>query len=236
VVQATDDFQFPDRRTSRQRTAVRAGWTSTSTHTYGYSISPEDGITVGATAEAVRRALGSSADATAYTADLRAYLTPIVQHQVLALRIAGGVSTGDRDVRRTFVLGGPLPNAEVAGFGRDAISLLRGFSTNTFAGSRVALMNADYRVPLARPQRGIGTWPIFLHTLHAAAFVDAGHAWTRTFTGRDAKISIGGELSADVVLGYWFRLTATTGVAWRRDGSGSVADGTMFYGRVGRAF
>ena len=57
--------------------------------------------------------------------------------------------------------------SEVADFGSSAFSLLRGFGRNTFAGSHVALANADYRWPIARPQRGIGTWPIFLHTIHA---------------------------------------------------------------------
>ena len=132
--------------------------------------------------------------------------------------------------------GGPSTNADVLDFGRRAISLLRGFSSNTFAGSRVALLNLDYRFPIARPQRGIGTWPGFLHTLHAAAFVDAGHAWTRQFAARDLKTSAGGELSADLVAGYAFRLTATAGAAWGHDGSGTIANRTTIYARVGRAF
>ena len=70
-------------------------------------------------------------------------------------------------------------------FGRSATSLLRGFGANTFAGTHVAVLNADYRLPIARPQRGIGTWPLFLHTIHAAVFADAGHAWTQTFRASD---------------------------------------------------
>ena len=66
-----------------------------------------------------------------------------------------------------------------------------------FAGSRVALVNADYRWPIARPQRGVGTWPVFLHTVHAAVFADAGHAWTRTFDAGAIKYSAGAELSAE---------------------------------------
>ena len=217
-------------------TALRAAWATTSAHTYGYSISPESGVTLGATAEVVRSAFGSDADATTFTGDARAYLATGIPHHVLALRLAGGTSSGDRTVERTFLLGGPSPNADVLDFGRHAISLLRGFSTNTFAGNRVALLNMDYRFPIARPQRGLGTWPAFLHTLHGAAFLDAGHAWTRTFSMGDAKTSVGGELSADVVAGYSFRFTAAAGVAWGHDGSGTVPDHTTIYLRVGRAF
>ena len=61
------------------------------------------------------------------------------------------------------------------------MSLLRGFPADSFAGSHVGLANLEYRFALGRPQRGVGTWPIFLHTMHAAAIADVGHAWTNTF-------------------------------------------------------
>src|SRR5207253_10992522 len=38
LVRATDDFTFPDRRLSRNRTAARAGVAMATAHTYGYSI------------------------------------------------------------------------------------------------------------------------------------------------------------------------------------------------------
>ena len=97
-------------------------------------------------------------------------------------------------------------------------------------------MNADYRWPVARPQRGDGTWPLFLHTVHAAVFADVGHAWTRTFAAHDLKSSVGGELSLDVIAGYSFPLNAVFGAAWGHDGSGVVRDGARFYVRLGRAF
>jgi hypothetical protein len=236
VLRAVDDFTFPDRTESRNRTAVRAGSAFTSAHTYGYSISPEGGVTIGLTAEVVRRTLGSSADANAVTADARGYLPAVAPHHVLAVRVAGGSSTGDRDLRRSFNLGGALSNLNPLDFGREAISLLRGFPADTFAGSHVALVNADYRWPLARPQRGIGTWPLFLQTLHAAVFADAGHAWTRAFRARDVKSSAGAELSVDFVAAYSLAFTVTAGAAWGHDGSRTVADRATVYFRLGHAF
>jgi hypothetical protein len=236
VVRAVDDFTFPDRSVSRNRTAVRAGSTISSAHTYGYSISPERGGTVGVTAELVRRALGSSGDANAVTADARAYLPALARHHVLAVRAAGGSSNGDRDLRRSFNLGGALSNLTTLDFGREAISLLRGFPADTFAGTRVALVNADYRWPIARPQRGLGTWPLFLQTLHAAVFADAGHAWTRAFHSRDLKTSAGAELSLDVVAAYSLPFTASVGAAWGHDGSHTVPDRATVYFRLGHAF
>jgi WD40-like Beta Propeller Repeat len=236
VVAGLNDYQFPDVFVSTRRAAWRAGWVLDSTQTYGYSISPEQGASIGITAELARRGLGSSADANTVTADARLYIPAFAPHHVLAIRLAGAVSTGDELVRRTFLLGGDQPNLSTLDFGRSAISLLRGFGADTFAGNHVALLNADYRWPIARPQRGHGTWPIFLHTVHAAVFADIGHAWTETFDVRDLKTSAGGELSLDVVAGYFAPFTATLGAAWGRDGSHTVRDRGSVYVRIGRAF
>jgi hypothetical protein len=135
-----------------------------------------------------------------------------------------------------FWLGRAGPALSVTDFGNDAISLLRGFAADSFAGSHVALINADYRWPLARPQRGHGTWPLFLHTLHAAAFVDAGNTWIRSFDAESIKTSIGAEFSANLIVGFYFPLTATGGVAWGHDGSGVIRDGAIGYFRVGKSF
>jgi len=82
----------------------------------------------------------------------------------------------------------------------------------------------------------VGTWPFFVHTIHAAVFTDVGHTWTQSFRSTDVKSSAGVELSADVVAGYWWPFTATVGAAWGRDGSRTVANAGSVYVRVGRAF
>ena len=236
ILSAVDDYTLPARNLSRDRVAVRGAWATTTAHIYGYAVSPEGGVTLGVTAESVPRALGSFADATAFTADARAYLPGFAPHHVVAIRGAGGVSTGDPDVRRTFHLGGGAGAGGVIDFGRNAISLLRGFGTNTFAGSHVALINADYRFPIARPQRGYGTWPLFLHTIHGTLFADAGHTWTREFRSDAVKTSFGAEVSARIVGGYFYPFNVVAGAARGRDGSGTVGDRTTFYVRLGYAF
>jgi hypothetical protein len=236
LLRGVDDFSLASRTITRDRGAVRAAWSTTTAHTYGYSISPEQGVTAGATSELVRRALGAFADAATFTADVRAYLPTPVRHHVLAIRAAGGTSTGNIDMQRTFHLGGPGPNLDALDFGSDAVSLLRGFAADTFAGSHAAVVNADYRFPLVRPQRGVGTWPLFLQTLHAAVFADAGQAWTGVYRAGDLKRAAGAELSADIVAGYVLPLTIAAGAAWGHDGSGTVSNGATVYVRIGRAF
>ena len=236
IVRAVDEFTLPDEVVTRHRLPLRGAWQTVTAHTYGYSISPEGGVAAGATAEIVRRGFGSFADATVLTADARGYIPGFSPHHVVALRLGGGSSEGDETVGRTFRLGGDTPALGVADFDSDAFSLLRGFRSNTFAGSHVAIANAEYRFPIARPQRGVGTWPLFLHTIHGSLFADAGHAWTRSFDASAIKTSFGGQLSVDLVAGYFAPFTASVGAAWGHDGSGLVSDRVTVFFHIGRAF
>jgi len=237
VARALDDFAVVSGSgVSRERTPLRAAWQTLTSRTYGYSISREDGVAAGGTVEVVRKDLGSSANATILTGDVRAYLAGAARHHVLAVRLAAGSSNGDQAVGRTFLLGGSSPGDSVIDFGSSAFSLLRGFGSHAFAGTHVALTNLEYRWPLARPQRGVGTWPIFLHSVHGAVFADAGETWTGAFRADAIKTSVGIQLSADVVAGYFLPLTATVGAAWGRDPGGVVTGGVSAYVRVGRAF
>ncbi len=236
VARSASDYTIGSSGFTRRRTPLRASWQTVTARRYGYSVSREAGIAAGVTAEIVRRSLGSFADATTTTGDVRAYLPGLAPHHVVALRLGGGSSAGDATVGRTFLLGGDSPGEGVVDFGGSAFSLLRGFSANTFPGSHAAIANAEYRWPIARPQRGHGTWPLFLHTVHAAVFAATDHAWTQTFQRRAIKSSLGAQLSADVVAGFFATFTATVGAAWGHDGSGSVSDRVTAYFRVGKAF
>jgi hypothetical protein len=201
---------------------------------FGYSISPDDGVTAGVTTEIARRSLGSPADATTSTADLRGYLPGFGRHHVIALRASAGIATGDAPVRQWFTLGGTRASSSVIDFGSGALGLLRGFPLDAFWGDRVAVANAEYRFPVAIVERGHGTLPVFLRTVHAAVFGDAGRTWD---TGRETggwKTAFGGELSADVVAGYTLPLSATAGAAWNRDGT--TSHGVSIYFRLGRSF
>ena len=235
VARTADRYLASSNLPSIARTAARAGFSTSTAHVYGYSVSPEQGLLAGGTLELVRRALGSSADATTATVDARGYLPGLGAHHVVAVRAAAGAASGTTGFGRTFLLGGAASNPDVLDFGREALSLMRGFPANSFAGSRVALVNADYRWPLARPQRGIRTWPIFLHTVHAAVFADVGEIWTTRFRARDVKTSLGGEVSFNLTTGYSFPLTATVGAGWGRDGGDRSTRATA-YVRLGRAF
>jgi hypothetical protein len=235
ILRTEDRYILPAGAFSIERTSSRIGFAASTAQRYGYSISPEDGLSIGATAELARRNLASTADETTLTVDGRSYLPGFQAHHVVALRGSAGTSSGTSGAERTFLLGGAAPAVDVLDFGREAISMLRGFPPQSFAGTHVALLNADYRFPIARPQRGVGTWPFFLHTVHAAVCADVGQSWTDRFRGRNTKTSAGAELSLDLVAGYFLPLTTTVGAAWGHDAADRSNRGTV-YVRVGRAF
>lgn len=217
------------------RRSLRGGWMFDSAQTYGYSISEEDGSVASVSVESTLRGLGSDGDAGAVVVDIRHYARAVPRHGVLAARIAGAATWGDPDVRRAFSAGGSGAPAPAVQFGSDAVGLLRGFDGSARAGRHVAVANIDYRLPLARIERGVGTLPFFLRTIHAAAFVDVGDAWIRRFLTSDLKVAAGFELSADTVIGYALPVSFSAGGAWRRDPEGRER-GFALFGRIGRAF
>jgi hypothetical protein len=221
--------------TSLRRRGVRLGWSFDSARAYGYSISAEEGGRLSVTSETTRQAFGAHGDAEALTVDARLYHRLLVRHGVLAVRAAGATSSGDESVRRVFSAAGTSQEATPFRFGLDAIGLLRGFDTSDVTGQHAAVVNLDYRFPIRTVERGAGTVPIFVRTIHGAVFVDAGAAWTGGVRAQDRRTSAGGELSLDTVLGFTVPVTLTGGVAWRNDRSSGRQD-VVAFGRVGRAF
>jgi len=217
-----------------RRHALRGGWTFNSSKRYGYSISREDGFSLSAGGEWSPEAMGSTGAARTIVLDARAFLPAAPRHGVMALRGALAASWGEESAARVFGAGGSGRGAGVS-FNQDAIGVVRGFDTDAAIGRRALVVNADYRFPLAWVERGAGTWPGFLRSVHGAVFADAGAAWTRRLVRDDMRISTGLELSADVIVGYVVPFTVTAGAAWRHDPT-RAARGAVLFARVGHAF
>ncbi|HNV02226.1 MAG TPA: BamA/TamA family outer membrane protein [Vicinamibacterales bacterium] len=221
----------------RSRRAARAAWAFSSAHAFGYSISPERGVRAGATLERVSPALGADGQATSVTADARAYVPAFGRHDVLAVRAAVGSSRGDRLLRRQYRLGETALAGPGSSFGSDAVGLLRGLAKRPAAGHAIAVANLDYRFPVARVERGVRTWPVFLRDLHGAVFVDAGATGADLGSlGRPAW-SAGAEFSSRLTLGYSWLFNLTAGVAWVHDPARADPKGrAAAFVRTGYAF
>jgi hypothetical protein len=229
-------LETPATPSTHRRNGVRLAWAYSSSKLYGYSISPEQGFSLGVTAELVRRSLGADGDAGSLTVEARAYPRLGGRHAILAVRAGAGTSRGSRPVRRIFYLGGSDSAGPLIDFGSGALSMLRGFSPLEFAGYHVWVANVDYRRPVVRLDRGLDWLPVLPKVLYASVFVDAGDAAWKGFLINDTKVSVGGEASLDLVLGYTLPVTLAAGAAWTRSGQSRPFDGPAAYVRVGRAF
>jgi hypothetical protein len=215
--------------------SLRGAWLHDSRRQFGYSISDEEGFAVEAGAETSRTALGSDADAGAAVVDVRGFRRAFGSHTVLAARAALAASWGEPGARRVFSAAGAGPSFLAFDFGRGAIGLLRGVAPEDVVGTRAAVANVDLRFPIAYPQRGAGRWPLFVQAIHGAAFFDAANAWDDAFRAADVRTSLGGELSANIVVVHYLPLTITGGGSWTRDPVAARSRAAIF-GRVGYAF
>ena len=179
---------------TRQRRAMRFGASFNSSKSFGYSISAEEGGYSAVATEFTRTALGADGNAGAFTVDVRRYIRVFPGHAAVAVRVAGAASWGDDVMRRVFSASGSGPRPLGFAFGGNAIGLMRGFEAGDVSGTRAAVANIDYRFPLLDVQRGVGTVPVFLRQIHAAAFADFGKGWEDRFDDAAMRRSLGAEL------------------------------------------
>ena len=134
-----------------------------------------------------------------------------------------------------FSASGNGPIGSGFGFGLDAIGLLRGFDEDDVVGTRAAVINVDYRLPLWRIGRGIGTLPVFLRTLHGAVFFDAGKRGPTPSAGATRERLLAAKSLPTRCSDSRLPLTFTAGAAIRRDGT-TDRSSVVAFARVGRAF
>ena len=106
---------------------------------------------------------------------------------------------------------------------------LRGFPTAVVYGDSYYLGSAEYRLPIAHVDRGIGALPFFGRYLSASAFVDAGNAFDElsepALTG--VKVGTGAEVIGTAILGWGIPVTLRVGYAFGVVGDGGIAPGSL---------
>lgn len=200
---------------------------------YPYSISQENGAKFRLSFEITDSILGSS-DANErriFTGDFRYYFEmPWSDHHVLAFKAAGGFVWGDEEdfVRGSLRFGGPI--GEQAGSNENDLGLVqslvgfttysskvfnfRGLPNITYSRDRIFVSSLEYRFPLLKVERGLGTTPIYLKQLHMALFSDFGNAWMRNDVLDERSeflLSIGSEFRGDFQIGYFVPMTMRLG-------------------------
>jgi hypothetical protein len=210
---------------------IEAAWAMSTVKQYPYSISPLDGWRLRAAFLKESPALGSDVSLGKLTLDGRIYARVFGERDVLALRAGGGTTFGSPGFRRSFAVGG-FPDSDLFDLVRTNVAVLRGYPDNAFTGRRFAVANAEYRFPLATPQRGLRSLPFFIRHLSASVFFDAAHAWNRSFDLDAVKTAAGGALTVDWFLGHRVPITTSASLGHGFDAGGD----TRFYFRAGLAF
>jgi hypothetical protein len=191
------------------------------------AISPEGGDRVTIGLEGTNSVFGASnqLEQIVIGGDFRKYiLMPYSKHHVIALRAAGGAAFGDQLLQGNFVLGGSLGESIFTG-SSTRLFTLRGLPLSTFSRDRAWVASAEYRMPLFRLQRGLGTVPVALNSAHLAVFTDVGDAFNNP--SFRPLLGIGAELRGDFIIGYHIPVMGRLGygvILTHRDRIAGVTD------------
>jgi outer membrane protein insertion porin family len=140
-----------------------------------------------------------------YTMDLRRFV-PVGSQRVIAMRLLGGTITGDAPYLEQFLIGGT--------------ESLRGFRSDRFAGSHMAIMNTEYRWPLTKNLTGV-------------LFVDAGDAWGGSIAN---DLFFQGDKNFALHVGYGVGVRVQTQIGTLRLDLGFSDEGTETHFGVAHMF
>ncbi|MCP1727830.1 hypothetical protein J2T60_001830 [Natronospira proteinivora] len=196
---------WPTRRSGAAGVAI--SWDDSSR--YLHSVSRSHGRQIRFVAED-NSVFGSDYSGLVYSVDWREYL-PLSGEHVLYLR---GVHAWGSNNPRPFRLGDAhaADLLDTGGLFDRRRYALRGYD-RLETGRRLQLATAEWRFPIARPQRGFTRFPLGAHQFSGRLFAEAGAAWDSGSSPDDYRRSVGGELLADLNLFYRANLQLRLGLA-----------------------
>ena len=147
---------------------------------------------------------------------------------VLALRASAGAARGPGRGTGYFDIGGASHYTAQRAFPA------RGYETQTRSGRRAWAASAEYRVPIALLNRGLGSWPLHADRLFGSIFIDAADAWGPNASQARPRplLSAGAEIIADTAAFYLFSLRLRLGAARKF----TAPRGFGYYVRLGMSF
>lgn len=246
-----DDAYLPAVPTRGFFSSAGIGWRYGKGQSYALSISPEAARSIAVGAELTPWFFGSTTfDSTTgervrftqaqATAEWREYVTnPWIPNQVVAWKLSGGATLGDRFRYGSYRLGGSFSEngiTVVPGEWR----MLRGYLPASDSGEWYWLGSVEARFPIWNIDRGVGTLPVFLKYLSGAVFVDSGNAFDDFTDPADVGqvlLGTGVELQLYAIAGYGggYFIRGGYGFAPRGDGI-ALGDAAGAYLAFGSSF
>jgi hypothetical protein len=171
---------------------------------YAYSISPSRGQAASAFVSGYPRVLLSTGNMVAVGAGWQGFLSLPWRNHVLAARGALEAAVGDSALARSLY-----------GGGAQGAFKLRGFPTDSLPSSRLLSVGIEYRFPLFRVEHGPGLFPVFLHTISGAGFVEGGSSWSGSAIPSlgALRADAGAELTFRCTIGYLLPVSFQVGIA-----------------------
>jgi len=191
------------------------------TRSWTYSVSPEEGRSVGLSLSMYSALFGSDYEALSLSWRWTEYISmPWLEHHVLTLRYSGGKGLGHPRYRSLYSIGGfgqqDMINALIDQT-RVVGASLRGYDQSVAYGDQYHLLNMEYRFPIAWLNWAPWTFPLFFRRMWGTAFVDGGHAffggWKKDIY-KDFRLGVGAELLMDLYVGYYEGVTLRLGYAY----------------------
>lgn len=149
--------------------------------------------------------------------DAEYYLPTRWQHQALAFKLHGGLSNGQGPMQGIFQLGGN--------------SGLRGYGSNCYRGSKLALGSVEYTFPLWYDIAHLASF-FYFDGLYMRLFGDFGRAWDGPWWWREVHAGYGGSLILKATMYYSIPYHIELGAARGIDDRDSV----RFYLGLGSLF
>jgi hypothetical protein len=196
-------------------------WTYSDAHQYRFDVAPVEGRVIGLHTDAQSKSLFSDRDLTRVLGYWYEYLGNPPQTWSLRTKLALGTAFEEAAADAFVLDDGP------------GLLGVRGYTEESEPARSVITAGLQFRAPLWWVERGIGTGPLFLQNINAAAFADAGFLFgvreqSSRFSGlaqqggspaaavqgaslRDSRLGIGAELRADVIVSHLLPVSFTAG-------------------------
>lgn len=201
----------------------------------GYEISPESGSAFQLSNQAYIESLGNIGYNKTNMSWSYYFSKWLPKRTVLATQLNGTYSPELKafELFTTTLNGSFASNQLIAPF------LARGYPSGNILGNNMLVANLEYRFPIAYIYKGVGTFPLYIKTIHGAVIGDAvgldGFRWSqsndgflRERFGNNWFLGYGLEMHVETTIGYYLPVKFSFG-AFRGDNRDVTSEDMSYY-------